>query len=208
MLILLFWMICGCADVNYQSVAENVIKTNHLDINKTALHKRMVASKECKTNTKTVDALASFGILSIPKDDSVVVLTGSDTNATHTEQNSTAFAISKMYEYGYKLEAKKLGMELLSTSKVSFALLCVMGNIYETEGDYRGATLFYIDALNFEPKNEYTNYALARLYYLQKKQKQAMKYAKIALGANGLEQKNISDLMMKIEKMHSEDESE
>jgi hypothetical protein len=43
---------------------------------------------------------------------------------------------------------------------------------------------------------------------IQKKQKQAMKYAKIALEADGLEQKNISDLMVKIAKMHSEDDGE
>lgn len=212
MLAILFLMFCGCANDNYLGIANSTIKKNQLEVNSTILHNRIRSSKECNATGKTIDALSSFGFFAFLQNDEITVLRDfslqNNENSTKIDKNSTAFALSKMYEYGYKIEAKKLGMQLLSTSQNSFALLKVMGDIYADEGDYRGATLFYIDALNFEPKNEQVNYALSRLFYLQKKQKQATRYAKIALEANGLEQKNISDLMMKIAKMHSEDDTE
>jgi tetratricopeptide (TPR) repeat protein len=156
-------------------------------------------SKECNATGKTIDALASFGYFVVSNDSGVVVKT--DANISKTDEDSSAFSITKLYERGYKIEAKRQGMELLSSGKSSFSLLVSMARIYEAEGDYRGATLFYIDALNFEPKNESANYALARPYYLQKKSKQAMRQAKIALSIDGLESKNIKDLMEKIDQM-------
>ena len=205
-LVLLFMFFCGCANDNYVSVAKKTIEKNSLTISQTSLAKRIAASPECNTSAKTVDALASYGYFSTPIDEEVII--PKELNATALDSNSSAKAISRLYERGYKLEAKRAGMALLSSPQTSFALLETMAKIYESEGDLRGATLFYIDALNFDPKNEKANLALARLYYQQNKPKQAIRYAKIALANDGLESKHIKDLIEKIEKMLNETDKE
>ena len=206
MLAALFMLFCGCANVDYQALSKNTIERNSLALGQTSLQKRMEASGECNVTGKSIDALASYGYFSFVRDGEVVVR--EDVNVSVIDESSSALSIYRLYERGYKLEAKRKAMELLASSKASFAILMVMARIYEAEGDYRGSTLFYLDALNFEPKNESANYALARLYYMQKKPKQAMRHAKIALQADGLESKNISELIVKIEKMKSGDDNE
>jgi|GEM_PF-6494257 len=200
MLTVLFIFFCGCVGTDYQTLASRTIHKNSLIINQANLQKRIEASPECNITGKTIDALASFGYFTVFEDDNILVK--KEANITLQNQDYAAFSISKMYDRGYKIEAKQKAMELLSLNQPSFTLLVTMAKIYESDGDYRGATLFYTDAINIKPKDEATNFALARLYYLQKKPKLAIKYAKIADSFNGLENKNIKDLIFKIEKIN------
>ncbi len=202
-LVLLFMLFCGCANDNYVTVAKKTIEKNSLTISQASLAKRIAASPEPDTSAKTVDALASYGYFATPIDKETII--PKELNATALDSNSSARAISRLYERGYKLEAKRAGMQLLSSPQTSFALLSTMAKIYEGEDDLKGAMLFYIDALNFDPKNESVNLALSRLYYQQKKPKLALRHAKIALENDGLESKHIIDMIEKIEKMQSED---
>lgn len=206
MLALLYIMFCGCVGDSSLRLASSIVEKNSLDVNSTVLHKRINESRECNLTGKTVDALASFGILSYVDGEQVII--SLDKNGSVSDESGVAFSVLKLYERGYKIEAKKYAMEYISANNATRPMLTTMGKIYEVEGDYRGATLFYLDALNFEPNSLSINYALARLNYLQKKPKLAMKFAKKAASFSSIDNKNIAELIVKIDRLGSEDNFE
>jgi hypothetical protein len=168
-----------------------------VDVAKNELEKRVVASKESTKEAKILDALASMGRFCVYDEK---VFCPVEPYTPTFESTAAVASLQRLEHYGYRIEAKTIGMKLLPVFDSSPSLLIFMGSVYEEGHDSKGAGLFYMHALHLDPTNEAANFGAARCLLSQKKHRQALKHAKQARERTGLRQKEADDLIEKIQK--------